>query len=32
MKNIKPLPEPDDVLYRIRQGLSGYVSYLCPTG
>lgn len=28
MKNQKSLPEPSDVLYRIKRGLSGYVSYL----
>jgi hypothetical protein len=28
MMQTKPLPEPDDVLYRIKRGLSGYVSYL----
>jgi len=29
MKNkAKQLPEPNDVLYRIKRGLSGYVSYL----
>jgi hypothetical protein len=28
MKKIKSLPEPNDVLYRIKRGLSGYVSYL----
>lgn len=28
MKNNKLLPEPNDVLYRIKRGLAGYVSYL----
>ncbi len=28
MKKRDPLPEPNDVLYRIKRGLSGYVSYL----
>lgn len=28
MKRRKPLPEPNDVLYRIKRGLAGYVSYL----
>jgi hypothetical protein len=28
MKNYKSLSEPSDVLYRIKRGLSGYVSYL----
>lgn len=28
MKKTKSLPEPKDVLYRIKRGLSGYVSYL----
>ena len=28
MTRRKALPEPDDVLYRIKRGLSGYVSYL----
>lgn len=28
MKSHKPLSEPSDVLYRIKRGLSGYVSYL----
>jgi hypothetical protein len=28
MTQTKPLPEPNDVLYRIKRGLSGYVSYL----
>lgn len=28
MKQSTPLPEPNDVLYRIKRGLSGYVSYL----
>ena len=27
MKSRKPLSEPSDVLYRIKRGLSGYVSY-----
>jgi hypothetical protein len=28
MKKNKSLPEPNDVLYRIKRGLAGYVSYL----
>src|SRR5262245_16685370 len=28
MKKSDSLPEPNDVLYRIKRGLSGYVSYL----
>lgn len=28
MKENKSLPEPNDVLYRIKRGLTGYVSYL----
>jgi hypothetical protein len=28
MKESKTLPEPNDVLYRIKRGLAGYVSYL----
>jgi hypothetical protein len=28
MTPIKDLPEPADVLYRVKRGLSGYVSYL----
>jgi hypothetical protein len=28
MTRTKPLPEPNDVLYRIKRGLSDYVSYL----
>jgi hypothetical protein len=28
MTQSKPLQEPNDVLYRIKRGLSGYVSYL----
>ena len=31
MKKRSPLPEPNDVLYRLKRGLSGYVSYLAAS-